>query len=154
MNPFFIWLIKSSVSMALLYIVFKLATSRDKIHAVNRFLLLGILVVSTVLPFINLPVFQQSVAIPKIETIREFVAAPLINNTDIPVENIQNVEQTNAFSINLWLVFYLSAIFLLFLRLLISTIRIWQIIRRAEKQTLSENYPGHCKRHYSTLYIS
>lgn len=44
MNPFFEYLIKSTLSLTLFYIVFKLSVSRDKMHVVNRFVLLGILI--------------------------------------------------------------------------------------------------------------
>ena len=43
MNPFFAYLIKSSVSLVLLYSLYRLIMRNDRTHALNRFLLLGIL---------------------------------------------------------------------------------------------------------------
>ncbi len=137
MNPFFIWLLKSSVSLALLYAVFKLAVSRDKMHTANRFVLLGILFTSVVLPFADVPVFRETQVIPQFEAIHEWVAAPAASEPVIYAEDtpITMSEATPVKTpLNPWLVFYLSVIGLLVGRLAFSVVRVWQIIRRAEKQ--------------------
>ncbi len=133
MNPFFDWLIKSSVSIALLYLVFKLAVSRDKIFIVNRFILMGVLVISAVLPLTDIPVFQETTVIPKMEIIREFVATPAITHSSFTPENASVIREPQSMSVNPWLIFYLIVILILSLRMLISVFRLFQIIRRAEK---------------------
>ena len=135
MNPFFIYLIKSTISLALFYIVFKLAVSRDKMHSVNRFVLLGILVTSAILPFADIPVFQENNVIPQVEVFRQIVEMPVLNNS-LPVisEEIQTVQQSKTASINPVLLIYLFAIILLFAQLIISIVRVFQIIQKAEKQ--------------------
>ncbi len=134
MNPFFEYLIKSTLSLALFYIVFKLAVSRDKMHTSNRFVLLAILLGSALLPFANIPLIQQSEIIPKVEVFRELVAQPVFSAPVIS-ENVQSVPLTRSFEINWFLTFYLSIISVLFIRLLISIKRVLQIIRTAEKQS-------------------
>ncbi len=154
MNPFFDWLIKSSVSLALLYIVFKVAVSRDKIFIVNRFILLGVLVVSAVLPLINIPVFQETVVIPKMDVIREFVASPAITDTSLAPDTISTVQLPESIHINPWLIFYLLVILILSIRLLISVFRVLQLIHRAEKQPFQKIILGDCKRFHSAIFIS
>ena len=66
MNPFFEYLVKSTISLALFYMVFKLAVSRDKMHSVNRFVLLGILVTSAILPLAEIPVLHENQGFPKV----------------------------------------------------------------------------------------
>ncbi len=138
MNPFFEWLIKSSISLALLYSVFKLAVSRDKIFIVNRFILLGILVISSIIPIINIPVIRETSVIPNMNVIREFVAAPVntpvATNTTIADPNVSTVQAPHSMTINPWLIAYLFIILVIFVRLLISFFRVRQIIRSAEKQ--------------------
>jgi beta-lactamase regulating signal transducer with metallopeptidase domain/biopolymer transport protein ExbD len=113
--------------------VFKLAISRDKTHSVNRFVLLGILFVSAILPFVDIPVFNEIVVIPKVEVFNEFVATPV--SAEMPVfENTQLVIDTKQININWYLLFYLSIISVLFIRLLISIAQVLQIIKEAEKQ--------------------
>ncbi|MCE4563240.1 M56 family metallopeptidase [Maribellus sp. CM-23] len=137
MNPFLVWLLKSSVSLALLYAVFKLAVSRDKMHTANRMVLLGILLTSVVLPFADVPVFRETQVIPQFEAIHEWVAAPVVNEPVVYAEDTPKTmsEATPVKApINPWLVFYLGVIGMLVGRLAFSVARVWQIIRRAEKQ--------------------
>ena len=133
MNPFFAYLIKSSVSLALFYIVFKLTVSRDKMHSVNRFVLLGILIVSAIIPFADIPLIQETQVIPKVEIFREFVAQPVFHVAPV-FESIQSTSETKSIDANPYMFFYILIIFMLFIRLLISTIRVMQIIRAAEKR--------------------
>ncbi|WP_167605160.1 M56 family metallopeptidase [Maribellus sediminis] len=139
MNPFLVWLLKSSVSLALLYAVFKLAVCRDKMHTANRFVLLGILLTSVILPFANIPLIRETQVIPQFETIHEWVAAPVANELVIYTENLPLSEPTPAKApLNLWLLFYLSVIGLLVVRVLFSVVRVMQLIRRAEKQNFRD----------------
>ena len=133
MNPFFAYLIKSSVSLALFYIVFKLTVSRDTMHSVNRFVLLGILIVSAIIPFADIPLIQETQVIPTVEIFREFVAQPVFNVAPV-LESIQSASETKSIDVNPYMVFYILIILMLFIRLLISTIRVMQIIRSAEKR--------------------
>ncbi len=138
MNPFFEYLIKSTLSLALFYIVFKLAVSRDKMHSVNRFVLLGILFISAILPFTNLPIISKTEIIPapRIEVFSEIKAAPVFTEPEItPVTNtVQTVVLPHSIHINWLLLFYLLAVSLLVLRIIISTVKVLRIIGNAEKQ--------------------
>ncbi|MDO8952310.1 MAG: hypothetical protein Q7U86_06775, partial [Draconibacterium sp.] len=117
MNPFFIYLIKSTISLALFYVVFKLAVSRDKMHTVNRFVLLGILITSAIIPFADIPVFQENSVIPQVEVFTQFVETPvLINSLPAISEEIQTVQQTKTASINPVLLIYMFVILLLIAR--------------------------------------
>lgn len=140
MNPFFVYLIKSTICLTLFYIVFKLAVSRDKMHTVNRFVLLGILITSAIIPFAEIPVLQENRVIPQVEVFSQMLEAPVFNNPlpDISRE-IQTVQPTNTLSVNPVLLIYLFAIILLFVRLIISLIRVFQLIKKAEKQSF-QNY--------------
>ncbi len=141
MTPFFVWLLKSSVSLALLYVVFKLAVSRNKMHTANRFVLLGILLSSVLLPFADIPFFRETTVVPQFEAIHEFIATP----QEISIVPTQN-EITETFvetatplsSVNWWLVFYVAVIGVLAIRLVFSMARVLQIIRRAEKQNFRD----------------
>jgi hypothetical protein len=140
MNPFFVYLIKSTISLALFYIVFKLAVSRDKMHTVNRFVLLGILITSVIIPLAEIPVLQENRVIPQVEIFSQILETPVFNNPMPAVSGeIQTIQPTNTLSVNPVLLIYLFAIVLLFARLIISLIRVSQLIKKAEKQTF-QNY--------------
>ena len=55
-------------------------------HTANRFVLLGILLSSVVLPFADVPVFRETTVVPQFEAIHEFIATP----QEISVVPIQN----------------------------------------------------------------
>ena len=133
MNPFFAYLIKSSISLALLYILFRLLTRNDKSHLINRFLLLGILFVSAIIPFLNIQFFYEELPIKQVEVFREFVSAPVFF-ADVPSAEIKSVQESKSMSINPFMVFYLLVIIVLLSRLLVSVLRVFQIIQQAEKQ--------------------
>ena len=127
--------------MALLYVVFKLAASRNKMHNANRFVLLGILLSSVVLPFADIPVFRETTVVPQFEAIHEFIATPqeiLIVPTQNEITETIVETRTPLSAVNWWLVFYLSVIGLLVVRLAFSMARVLQIIRRAEKQNFRD----------------
>lgn len=139
MNPFFAYLIKSSISLAFLYILFRLAMHNDKTHSINRFLLLGILFVSAVLPLTNLQFFNEEVPLKQVEVFREFVSAPVFtpdianpDNSEIP----QILQSESSISIHSYLIIYISIILVLLLRILVSIARVLQIIRKAEKRKI------------------
>jgi ABC-type Fe3+-siderophore transport system permease subunit len=111
MNPFFVYLIKSTISLALFYIVFKLAVSRDKMHTVNRFVLLGILITSVIIPLAEIPVLQENRVIPQVEIFSQILETPVFNNPMPAVSGeIQKIQPTNTLSVNPVLLIYLFAI--------------------------------------------
>jgi len=140
MNPFFEYLMKSAISLTLFYIVFKLAVSRDKMHTVNRFVLLAILITSAILPLAEIPVLQENQGFPQVEVFSQMLEVPVFNNP-LPAFSgeIQTVQATNTLSVNPVLLIYLFAIILLIVRLIISLIRVFQLIKKAEKQSF-QNY--------------
>ncbi len=133
MNPFFVYLIKSSVSLALLYSLFRLVMRNDKLHTLNRFLLLGILLFSAVIPFLNFQFFAEEAPLQKVEKLREFVSTPIFMPGAEPANNLP-VEETSHISVNFYLVFYIGIILILLTRLLLAITRVLQIIRHAQKE--------------------
>jgi len=137
MNPFFAYLIKSSVSLALLYILFRLAMRNDKTHSLNRFLLLAILLLATVIPFLDFQFFYEEVPLKQVEVFREFVSTPVVTS-DFAVSEIPQVQAESRDSYNLYLIFYISVILVLLVRLMVSIVRVMQIIGQAEKRKISK----------------
>lgn len=133
MNPFFAYLIKSSLSLVMLYGLFRLTMRNDRNHSLNRFLLLGIVMVSAVIPFIEFPGFREEVpSIAQVEVFREYFLTPIIAEPTIS-EAKQPLIEPAGFMMNPWLTFYLLGIALLLVRLLFGVLRVVQIIRRGEQ---------------------
>jgi len=137
MDPFFAYLIKSSISMAVLYCLFRFIMRNDRTHALNRFLLLGILLVSAIIPFLNIQFFYEEASIKQVEVFREFVSAP-VSTLAVSTEKAEPVIEPGGFSINLWLTFYLAVIVALLFRMVFGVYRVTQIIKQAEKRRLQK----------------
>ena len=60
MGEFLIYIIKSSLCLVLFYLFYKVLLSRDTFYRFNRFALLVLMVVSLVVPFIELPAESES----------------------------------------------------------------------------------------------
>ena len=68
------YIIRSSLSLALLYLFFTLFLGKDKMHKFNRFYLLASLIFSFIIPLLTIPAF--------------FPSTPVINLLD--VSNLQD----------------------------------------------------------------
>lgn len=62
MGMFFIYSIKVAICLAAFYLFYKLLLSRDTFHAFNRATLLLLMLLSLVLPFVNISVDEPTVA--------------------------------------------------------------------------------------------
>lgn len=60
MGEFLIYIIKSFLCLVLFYLFYKVLLSRDTFYRFNRFALLVLMVVSLVVPFIELPAESES----------------------------------------------------------------------------------------------
>ncbi len=81
------FLIKFSLSLFVFFLFYKLVLEREKMHKINRFLLLFALVFSLVIPFVNIefatenPIIQQAIpsyGLPEIFVGNEFVETPTL----------------------------------------------------------------------------
>jgi beta-lactamase regulating signal transducer with metallopeptidase domain/biopolymer transport protein ExbD len=135
MNPFFEYLIKSTISLSLLYLLFKAFMQNDKTLQLNRFLLLGILLFSAIIPLLNFQFFQTEVPVKQVEFIRELMSVPIFISAETPVAE-PSVSQPVKSEINYWMLIYGAAMFILIIRLFVSVGKVLQLIRHAEKQKL------------------
>lgn len=54
MGDFFVYILKSSVCLAFFYLFYRLLLSRETFHRFNRIALLGVIVLSVIIPFIRI----------------------------------------------------------------------------------------------------
>jgi hypothetical protein len=107
----------------------------DKTLLLNRFLLLGILLFSAIIPLLNFQFFQTEVPAKQVELFRDFISAP-ITFTQEGLVATPSVLQPVKSEINYGMYFYGGAVIILLFRLLISVGRVLQLIQKAEKQKL------------------
>ena len=85
MGAFTIYAIKSAICLALLYLPYTLLMRRDTFHAFNRVLLLGIVVLSLVLPLVNIHVISNALPIEEVSITNELDEAFGFVEEDVPM---------------------------------------------------------------------
>ena len=64
MGDFFVYILKSSVCLAVFYLFYRLLLSRETFHRFNRVSLLGVIILSVIIPFIRI-VTEEPVVIQR-----------------------------------------------------------------------------------------
>ena len=131
MGDFFVYILKSSVCLAVFYLFYRLLLSRETFHRFNRIALLSVIVLSVAIPFIRI-ITDEPVAIQRPLLNLESLLQMAEMQTDIEVQKPQS------FWLPLLFVVYLAGCVFFFLRFLYSTIRIWRMIGKGERTVLSQ----------------
>ena len=126
MGDFFVYILKSSVCLAVFYLFYRLLLSRETFHRFNRIALLSVIVLSVAIPFIRI-ITDKPVAIQRPLLNLESLLQMAEMQTDIEVQTPQS------FWLPLLFVVYLAGCVFFFLRFLYSTIRIWRMIGKGER---------------------
>lgn len=80
MRMFFIYSIKVAICLAAFYLFYKLLLSRDTFHAFNRATLLLLMLLSLVLPFVNISVDEPTVAYDGMVQIEQLLAMGVVDD--------------------------------------------------------------------------
>ena len=84
MGMFFIYSIKVAICLAAFYLFYKLLLSRDTFHAFNRATLLLLMLLSLVLPFVNISVDEPTVAYDGMVQIEQLLAMGVVDDRPAP----------------------------------------------------------------------
>ncbi|KOH44661.1 TonB family protein [Sunxiuqinia dokdonensis] len=141
MSSLLLFLVKSTLSLSLLYLAYRLLLRKETFFKLSRLVLLFLMVISVAIPFLNSPQLLQPAATIKLDPI--FQSHPVSEETipaAVSAEAIQpsmaasKTIQTNAVSFkNIFLSIYLSGVFISFLILFYSIISVLLLFRKARK---------------------
>ncbi len=123
MGAFFVYILKSSICLALFYLFYRLLLSRETFHRFNRLAVLSLMILSCLIPLIQLTVNSSS-----------DVSMPLVTIENLMVNAVDNSEadhQRFLFRESLLLVYALGVVFFL-LRNVWSVFHLWKLIRSGE----------------------
>lgn len=84
MGMFFIYSIKVAICLAAFYLFYKLLLSRDTFHAFNRATLLLLMLLSLMLPFVNISVDEPTVAYDGMVQIEQLLAMGVVDDGPVP----------------------------------------------------------------------
>ena len=134
MGLFFVYILKSSVCLALFYLFYRLLLSNETFHRFNRMALLGLLVLSCLIPLMEVTVKDPSdVSLPFLSLEEMLMMAS--------VESVTMVEEAEPVVFpwrELLLMGYLAGILFFFLRHVWSLGRMLRLIGRCQKEMLGQ----------------
>ena len=139
MGIFLVYILKSSVCLALFYLFYRLLLSKETFHRFNRLALLGLLVLSCAVPFMEVTVQEPSEMAQPFLSLEEMVGM-------MEVEPAGVLDETPMYFPwkELLLLLYVGGIFFFFVRHLWSLGRMLRLLRACRKEKMEEGI---------TLYI-
>ena len=139
MGTFLIYILKSAACLAVFYLFYKLLMSRDTFHRFNRFALLGLLVLSSLLPLVEASVNSPAAVQETMLTLEQ-----LLLMADIQPEGESMAAATPSATV-LWLraalLVYLTGIVFFIARNLCSLARLGRLIRQGKREALDSYLP-------------
>lgn len=138
------FLLKSTLSLVLLYGVYVVLLEREKMHHFNRFFLLFSLVFSLVIPFISFEIYVETTQTIQHNTVQA-----------LPFSALKTAEKTNYLPLFLWSMYGLVTS-ILTIRFMVNLKNVQQKTKRSPKQSfhnstlvlLEENVLPHTFLHY------
>ena len=126
MGAFFVYILKSSVCLAVFYLFYRLLLSKETFHRFNRFALLGILLLSCIVPFMEVTVKEPTEVHQQFLTFEELLLTVGMS----PVEEAGNIMLVSDFTWReMLLLVYLSGIVFFLIRTVWSLFRMLHLIR-------------------------
>ena len=139
MGTFLVYILKSTACLAVFYLFYKLLMSRDTFHRFNRFALLGLLVLSSLLPLVEASVNSPAAVQETMLTLEQ-----LLLLADIQPEGESMAAATPSATV-LWLraalLVYLTGIVFFIARNLCSLARLGRLIRQGKREALDSYLP-------------
>ncbi|WP_302577353.1 M56 family metallopeptidase [Phocaeicola barnesiae] len=125
MGTFLVYILKSSLCLSLFYLFYRLLLSKETFHRFNRIALLGVMLISCLLPLVRVTVDRATVVNTSVMLVEEDMLM-------YPWEMQTVVQEEAAFPWREWLVaVYLLGIFFFLLRNLWSLVRMLYLIRHS-----------------------
>ena len=139
MGTFLVYILKSAACLAVFYLFYKLLMSRDTFHRFNRFALLGLLVLSSLLPLVEASVNSPAAVQETMLTLEQ-----LLLLADIQPEGESMAAATPSATV-LWLraalLVYLTGIVFFIVCNLCSLARLGRLIRQGKREALNSYLP-------------
>lgn len=135
MGLFFVYILKSSVCLAVFYLFYRLLLSRETFHRFNRFALLGILALSCLLPLVEVSVHEQTEVHQTMMTLEEWLLlADAMNSAEAEIQ-AQDITVT---WIQVALLLYLLGIFFFISRNIYSLVRLLMLLKSGSREKVSK----------------
>ena len=139
MGLFFVYILKSSVCLAIFYLFYRLLLARETFHRFNRFSLLGILLLSCLLPLVEVSVKQETEVHQTMLTLEQLLMmADAVNATEAGART----ETATVTWIQVALLVYLAGIVFFAFRNVYSLVRLLMLLKSGKKEDIGSYLPG------------
>ena len=136
MGIFFVYILKSAGCLVVFYLFYRLLLSRETFHRFNRVALLSILLLSCLLPLVEVTVEEQTEVHQTMMTLEQWLMlADMMNTAD--ATDLQ-VEEVTVTWIQVALLVYLAGILLFALRNGYSLLKLGGLLKFGRKENLSK----------------
>ena len=143
MGLFFVYILKSSVCLAIFYLFYRLLLARETFHRFNRFSLLGILLLSCLLPLVEVSVKQETEVHQTMLTLEQLLMmADAVNATEAGA----SAETATVTWIQVALLVYLAGIVFFAFRNVYSLVRLLMLLKSGKKEDIGSYLPGRKER--------
>ena len=143
MGLFFVYILKSSVCLAIFYLFYRLLLARETFHRFNRFSLLGILLLSCLLPLVEVSVKQETEVHQTMLTLEQLLMmADAVNTTEAGAR----AETATVTWIQVALLVYLAGIVFFAFRNVCSLVRLLMLLKSGKKEDIGSYLPGRKER--------
>ena len=139
MGIFFVYILKSSVCLAAFYLFYRLLLSRETFHRFNRVALLSILLLSCLLPLVEVTVEKQTEVHQTMMTLEQWLMLADMMNTAEAMD--LQAEEVTVTWIQVALLVYLAGILFFALRNGYSLLKLGGLLKSGRKENLSK-YTG------------
>ena len=137
MGVFFAYILKSAICLACFYLFYRWLLSRETFHRFNRIALLGILLVSLLIPFIEVTVKEQTEVNQTVLTIEQLLMMASLSDTSSVA--ISQPEEISLSWIQIGGIIYLVGIFFFTCRNLYSLSRMCLLLKSGEREKIDKN---------------
>ena len=132
MFDFLIYLGQSALCLAALYLIYKVAMSHETFHLFNRVILLGLIILSALLPLCRVKVVKEYDPAPTVTSIE-------VDNTVVVADVAElGVDYVSLFKDIAVAVFIIGLAFML-LRLAVSTYSVWRLIHSGRMSVIEDD---------------
>ncbi len=131
MFDFLVYLVQSSLCLAALYLIYKVAMSHETLHATNRALLLGSILLSALLPLCH------------VKVVKEYDPAPTVSAIEIDDMVVAEVAELGVDYVALMkdvavMIFWVGVAFML-VRLAVGIYSVWRLIHSGRVSVIEED---------------
>ena len=125
-----IYLGYSALCLAALYLIYKVSVSYETLHRFNRALLLGLIVLSALLPLCKITITEE---LPVVEPMADTLVAPM---TEFVAPEVAEPFDYMALLQRVAIVVFILGVVFMVVRLVVSVLSVWRIINSGEQRPL------------------